>query len=68
MKLHIYGGDAHNIGAVWNCALILPLDVYEHAYFIDYAVDRKTYIESFFKNLNWDFLSGLITKWGIGKI
>ena len=68
MKLHIYGSDAHNVGSVWNCALILPLDVYEHAYFIDYAVDRKTYIDGFFKNLNWDFLSGLITKWGLDKV
>jgi Fe-Mn family superoxide dismutase len=65
MKLHIYSGDAHNIGAVWNCAIILPLDVYEHSYFIDYAVDRKAYIESFFKNLNWDFLNGLVKNWSL---
>lgn len=65
MKLHIYGGDAHNIGSVWNCAIILPLDVYEHSYFIDYAVDRKAYIESFFKNLNWDFLNGLVNNWSL---
>lgn len=67
MKLHIYGSDAHNVGAVWNCATLVVLDVYEHAYFIDYGVDRKTYIDSFFKNLNWEFLGGLISRWGIGK-
>ncbi|MDO8504746.1 MAG: Fe-Mn family superoxide dismutase [Candidatus Liptonbacteria bacterium] len=59
MRLHVYGGDAHNI-AVWNCAVLIALDVYEHAYFMDYGVDRKTYIDSFFKNLDWDLPNKLI--------
>jgi Fe-Mn family superoxide dismutase len=36
------------------------LDVYEHAYFIDYGVARKDYINSFFKNLDWDFANKIV--------
>ena len=52
-RLHIYSQDIHNNGVVWSCVPLLVLDVYEHAYFIDYGVKRKDYIEAFFKNLEW---------------
>src|SRR3989344_1257835 len=29
--------DTHNQGGVWNMTALLVMDVYEHAYFIDYA-------------------------------
>ena len=54
-RLHNYGSDAHNVGAVWGAIPIIVLDVYEHAYFMDYGINRKDYINSFFKNLDWDF-------------
>jgi Fe-Mn family superoxide dismutase len=62
MRLHVYAGDAHNI-AVWNSAVLIALDVYEHAYFMDYGVDRKTYIDSFFKNLDWDTPNKMVSDW-----
>lgn len=52
-KLKIYTGDAHNQGGVWGAIPIIVLDVYEHAYFIDYGSDRSKYIDDYFKNLNW---------------
>ncbi len=52
-KLKHYNGDAHNQGGVWGCLPIIVLDVYEHAYFIDFGSDKKAYIESFWKNFNW---------------
>jgi Fe-Mn family superoxide dismutase len=52
-KLHNYICDVHNQGAVWGCSALLVLDVYEHAYFLDYGVKRKDYIEAYFQNLNW---------------
>jgi len=30
------------------------MDMYEHAYFIDYGSDRKAYIGDYMKNLNWE--------------
>ncbi|OGL87288.1 hypothetical protein A3I40_03895 [Candidatus Uhrbacteria bacterium RIFCSPLOWO2_02_FULL_48_12] len=52
--LQIYTGDAHNQGGVWGAIPIIVLDVYEHAYFIDYGSDRAKYIDDYFQNLNWD--------------
>jgi len=49
-----YLGDAQNTFPVWNAVPILALDTYEHAYFLDYAVDRKSYIEAFMRNLDWN--------------
>ncbi|KKU13650.1 MAG: Superoxide dismutase [Parcubacteria group bacterium GW2011_GWC2_45_7] len=54
--------DAHNQGGVWNCSALLILDVYEHAYFLDYATGRKAYIETFMKNMDWAFVNDLIKK------
>ncbi len=52
-ELRQYNSDAHNQGGVWGCFPIIVLDVYEHAYFIDYGSDKKKYIEDFWKNLDW---------------
>lgn len=49
-----YAGDAQNTFAVWNAVPIIALDVYEHAYYLDYGVARAAYIDAFFKNLDWD--------------
>ncbi len=51
--LENYICDAHNQGGVWDAQAILVLDVYEHAYFLDYATDRKDYIADFMKSVNW---------------
>jgi len=52
-RLHNYLADMHNQGGIWGTSPILVMDVYEHAYFIDYGSDRKSYIEAFFNNLDW---------------
>ena len=64
-QLHDYGSDAHNVGAVWGAIPLIVLDVYEHAYFMDYGVNRKEYLDAFFKNLNWDFANGIIKEHGL---
>lgn len=51
-----YLGDAQNTFPIWNCTVILALDTYEHAYFIDYAVNRGAYIDAFLKNLDWSVI------------
>lgn len=52
-SLKQYNSDAHNQGGVWGCLPVIVVDVYEHAYFIDYGSDKKKYIEDFWKNFNW---------------
>ncbi len=65
--LHVYGADAQNVGAVWGAAPLIAMDVYEHAYFIDYGTNRKEYVNAFFKNLDWGFANGLVKKYGLDK-
>ena len=57
--LKIYGCDAHNQGGVWGAIPLLVLDVYEHAYFLDYGSDRKAYILDFWKNVQWKTVNAL---------
>lgn len=53
-RLFNYLGDAQNAYPVWKAVPVLALDTYEHAYFIDYGVNRAAYIDVFFDNLDWD--------------
>lgn len=49
-----YAGDSQNTFPVWNAVPVIALDVYEHAYYIDYGTNRGNYIETYFKNINWE--------------
>ena len=54
--------DSHNQGGVWNMIALMVMDVYEHAYFLDYATGRKAYIETFFKNIDWSEVNARVEK------
>jgi Fe-Mn family superoxide dismutase len=45
--------NEHETGHLAGCKLILVMDVFEHAYMIDYGLKRTDYIAAFFKNINW---------------
>jgi Fe-Mn family superoxide dismutase len=62
-RLQNYLCDSHNQGGVWNAVSLFIMDVYEHAYFLDFATARKAYIEVFFKNIDWEFVNGLIGRY-----
>jgi len=46
--------DAHDLGNIAYSAPLLVLDVYEHAYFLQYADNKTEYINRFMENINWD--------------
>jgi len=66
-RLHNYGMDAQNVGAVWNASPLIAMDMYEHAFFMDHGTDKKPYVEAFFRALDWDFVNGLVEKYGLDK-
>src|SRR5579884_551956 len=64
-RLFNYIGDAQNTFPVWNATPLVGLDVYEHAYFIDFGTDRASYIDAFFNNLDYDVVNDWVAGYGI---
>ena len=64
-RLFNYVGDAQNTFPIWNATPLIALDVYEHAYFLDYQTDRASYIDAFFDNLDWPTVNDWVGKYGI---
>lgn len=48
--------NEHETGHFAGCTPVLVMDVFEHAFMIDYGLKRADYITSFFKNINWDII------------
>jgi Fe-Mn family superoxide dismutase len=59
-----YIGDAQNTFPMWNATPIIGLDVYEHAYYLDFATKRADYIDAFLRNLNWNAIG---VRFGLAK-
>jgi len=38
---------------------ILALDMYEHAYHMDFGANAKAYVETFLRNINWQAVQDL---------
>jgi Fe-Mn family superoxide dismutase len=45
--------NEHDVAHPAGCTPILIMDVFEHAFMLDYGLKRADYIEAFFKNLEW---------------
>ena len=43
----------HEIGNVAGFNPVLVMDVWEHAYLLDFKTERPKYIDAFFANINW---------------
>jgi superoxide dismutase, Fe-Mn family len=64
-RLFNYIGDAQNTFPIWNTTPLIALDVYEHAYFLDYQTDRASYIDAFFNNLEWGVVNDWVSRYQI---
>jgi len=56
-KLYNSWINEHDVGHLVGCKLLLVLEVFEHAFMIDYGLKRADYIEAFFKNIDWSVVS-----------
>jgi len=52
-KLINFWINEHDAGHPAGCTPLLILDVFEHAFMIDYGLKRADYIEAFSKNIRW---------------
>ncbi len=53
-RIFNYMGDSQDTFPAWNHQLVLALDVYEHAYYLDFQTARLKYIEAFLEVIDWD--------------
>ena len=51
--VHTYWSGDHTQNLTWGTPLLV-MDMYEHAYQMDYGANAKNYIDAFFQNINWD--------------
>lgn len=52
-KLINFWINEHDVSHPAGCNPLLIMDVFEHAFMLDYGLKRADYIASFFKNINW---------------
>jgi superoxide dismutase, Fe-Mn family len=52
-RIHNYALDLHNQNVPMQVIPLVVLDVYEHAYMIDFGTHRAAYLDAFFRNINW---------------
>lgn len=67
-SLFNYIGDAQDTYLVWHTTPLIALDVYEHAYAMDYGINRADYIMTFLKNLDWNNAEQHAVTIGMDKI
>lgn len=58
-RLFNYIGDAQNTFPIFNHTCVLALDVYEHAYFLDFQTNRARYIDAWLQVIDWDAVNRL---------
>ncbi len=52
-RLHTMQVEKHNTNLFPNHRILLVLDVWEHAYYIDYRNERNKFVDSFWEIVNW---------------
>lgn len=53
-KLYNIWVNEHDVGLLADCKILLVMDMFEHAFMLDYGLKITDYIDVVFRNLNWE--------------
>jgi len=53
--------EKHNTNVITMFRVLMALDVFEHAYYIDYKSDRTKFVDAFWNIINWDEVNKRLT-------
>lgn len=48
--------DEQHLGQLGGAHYIVGIDMWEHSFYLDYATEKKKYVDAFFENLNWSVI------------
>jgi superoxide dismutase, Fe-Mn family len=57
-RLVVMQVEKHNVNVIPSFKPILVLDVWEHAYYLDYRNERAKFVDAFWKVVNWGEVAG----------
>ena len=73
LSYNLHTGEVHNYWAwdhMHNAPMgypLLVLDMYEHAYHIDYGAAAAKYVDAFMQNVNWDEVNRRVEEMRVRK-
>ncbi|HUG92424.1 MAG TPA: Fe-Mn family superoxide dismutase [Planctomycetaceae bacterium] len=53
-KLYNVVSDEHAMGVLWMAVPLVVIDVYEHAFYIDYQHRKAEYVDKFVQHIDWN--------------
>ena len=53
-KLYNVVSDEHAMGLLWMAMPLVVIDVYEHAFYIDYQNRKAEYVDKFMAHIDWN--------------
>jgi len=56
-RLLVMQAERHENVTAWGVQPLLPLDVWEHAYYLKHRNDRKAYVAAFANVINWPYVA-----------